>query len=633
MSARPTSPLVRAGLGVVVAIYLAYSAFGIAAPFYWGHHGYHGATYMLRARTSLRQHLVAPATWTGYDPPPPAALYFHHPIGYHHLLTLTVPIFGEKEWLPRALAALGGLAALYALWRLVKRAWSPPLALLAVAVYVSLPVVTSFSVLSDPMLLELACVLWGLRAYLDYLERPSRRLLAEAALSYAIGGLLMWEVFFIGPFIALHGLLYRKGRGGRALAEAPWDGRPLSFLGLHPTTIHTLVIGGACVAVMAFHIAFTAHAGVWGEFIDSYKLRHSPPSASYVLDRHTQWMDLLYGGAPLVVGALWYVVFVARLALGHLRLRDLATLTFLYTNTLYIYLFAEGSSVHLYRVFFYSGFFALAAVDLVDELMRGARRVWSRSRPRLAAGLVAALAIALYFRAELPHAWHNLLESRELMGTHGEVHYAPHDDQWLFARDVTRMTAPTDRVILHYPSMGARKELWFYLDRSMDELTAMAQVDKYRAGFSRSVLVYDDRAITAPERAVAEKLMKEHPTRFYDRFVYIDLRRQGPRIEGWSFSRGAITAAYRFWVSHVYGPLSLVRKASAAEVCTAIRLGVPLAKDEPPPPPDATQKACLDEYAKRREAATGDTIDPPPPPPSPSPSPPPSPSPLPSPHP
>jgi len=30
-------------------------------------------------------------------------------------------------------------------------------------------------------------------------------------------------------------------------------------------------------------------------------------------------------------------------------------------------MFAEGSSVHLYRVFFYSGFFALAVTDLVDD--------------------------------------------------------------------------------------------------------------------------------------------------------------------------------------------------------------------------------------------------------------------------
>jgi hypothetical protein len=366
-----------------------------------------------------------------------------------------------------------------------------------------------------------------------------------------------------------------------------------------------LDIGTACVAVMAFHIGFTMHAGVWGEFIDSYKMRHSAPSPAYVIDRHTQWMDILYGAAPLVVGALWYVVFLARAIAGRARTRDLAVLTFLYVNTLYIYLFAEGSSVHLYRVFFYSGFFALASVDLLADLSHAARRLGGRV---LACGLFA-LCCFLYFYAELPHAWHNLIESRVLMGTHGETHYDPHDDEWKFVEDVTRMTAPTDRVILHYPSMGARKEMWFYLDRSLDEVTSMTQVAKHVS--DHSVLIYDDRAITPTERTIAEALMKGHPTRFYDRFVYIDLRRHVPRVEGWTFVRGRITPGYRFFVSHVYGPLTLVRQASMNEVCTAIRLNLPLAKDEPPPRAERLQQPCYDEYQRRRAATTGDTIMPP----------------------
>jgi hypothetical protein len=564
---------------------------------------------MLRARTSLRQHMVAPATWTGYDPPVAAALYFHHPIGYHHLLTITVPIFGEKEWLPRGLAALGGLATLYALYRLVRRYWSPWLGLASVAVYVGLPIVTTFSVLSDPMLLEMACVLWGLRAYFDYLERPSRRLLVEAALSYAIGGLLMWEVFFIGPFIALHGLLLRNTARGRAVAHAEWEGPAIRPFGLHPTTIHTLAIGVACVAVMAFHIGFTHQSGVWDEFIASYQQRHAAPSGGYVLDRHTHWMELLYGSVPLLVAAMWYVVFLARACVGRTRLRDLAPLTFLYTNTLYIYLFAEGSSVHMYRVFFYSGFFALCTIDLVDDVSRFARRVSGNVGVGVIAG---AAALGLYFVNELPLAYHNLLESRVLMGTLGEAHYTPHDDQWTFAKEVTRATTPEERVILHYPSMSARKELWYYLDRSMDEVTSMAQVDKYKATFNRSVLVYDDRAILPSERPIAEALMKDHPVRFYDRFVMIDLRVNGPRVEGYGFDRGKMSTAYRFWVSHVYPPLRVVRRASPTGVCTALRLGLPIAKDEQPPPPDPAQTACLAEYRRLRNDATGDTIAPPP---------------------
>jgi hypothetical protein len=136
----------------------------------------------------------------------------------------------------------------------------------------------------------------------------------------------------------------------------------------------------------------------------------------------------------------------------------------------------------------------------------------------------------------------------------------------------------------------------------------MAQVQKYAPAFAHSVLVYDDRAISPAERAIAEKLMKDHPTRFYDRFVFIDLRKAGGRFEGWTFQRGPMSTAYRFWVSHVYGPLSLVRRANSAEVCTALRLHVPVARDEEPPLPDAAQRACLAEYAEARAASTGDTI-------------------------
>ena len=207
---------VRVGLAICVAVYCLYSSFGIAAPFWWGHHGYHGATYMLRARMSLRLHMLSPATWGGFETPPPAALYFHHPIGYHHLLTLLIPIFGDHEWLARGLAAAGGLVALYALYALVRRFWSREAGLVAVVVYVALPVLTSFSVLSDPMLLAMACVLWSLWAYLSLLERPSTRALVHAFFAYALGGFIMWEAYFIGPFIAVHSLFYSLDRAAAA---------------------------------------------------------------------------------------------------------------------------------------------------------------------------------------------------------------------------------------------------------------------------------------------------------------------------------------------------------------------------------------------------------------------------------
>lgn len=559
----------RAALAVVVAVYCLYSSFGIAAPFWWGHHGYHGATYMLRARMSLRLHMLSPATWGGFETPPRAALYFHHPIGYHHILTLLIPIFGDHEWLARGVAAAGGLVALWTLYLLVRAFWSPGAGLIAVAVYVALPVLTSFSVLSDPMLLAMACVLWSLWAYLSLLERPTTRFLWHAFFAYALGGLIMWEAYFIGPFIAVHALFYAWTRRGRTLRIA----------GFNALYAHIWVTGAACTLMMAFHIWFTHHAGAWDEFLDSYRIRHSPPSAQYVIDRHWQWVDILYGRPPLVVGAVWFVVWLGRLAVGRARRRDVAPLTFLYVNSLYIYMFAEGSSVHLYRVFFYSGFFALAAADLASDAYAAARRL-ARGAPAWTPALVTAALACAYFVAEVPHAWHNLIESRVMMGTHGEARYSPEQQKLRFAAEVHARTSRDERVIIHYPHLGARKEFWYYIDRNYDEIQSLRELDRLHATLGKSVLILDERLLSAADRAIFDRLIAAHPVTFFDNFTMIDLRSSTPRAQSYTFQPRPMSLAYRWLVSHKYPPLALVRRAYLPGECEALALGVPVATDE-----------------------------------------------------
>lgn len=571
----------RAGLGFAVFVYLLYSSFGIAAPFWWGHHGYHGATYMLRARMTLRLHILTPATWGGFEMPPKAALYFHHPVGYHYILSLLIPVFGDHEWLARGVAVAGGLVALWALYALVARFWSRWAGLVAVVVYVCLPVLASFSVLSDPMLLEMACVLWGLWAYLSLLERPTRRALVHAFFAYALGGFIMWEVYFIGPFIALHAAGYLLTRRGRTLRL----GR------LNALVAHTLVIGAACCLMMAFHLWFTHHAGLWDDFLDSYRLRHAPPSAQYVIGRHVEWVDILYGRAPLVAGALWFVLWLGRVATGRTRRRDLAPLAFLYVNTIYIYMFAEGSSVHLYRVFFYSSFFTLAVTDLVSDACHAARRL-ARRAPAWVPAAGGAAALAVYLVAVVPHALHNLVESRVMMGTHGERNYSPRQDKLRFAAEVHARTTRDQRVIIDYPHLGARKELWYYLDRNFDEIQSLAQVDKLRTR-DKSVLLLDERMLNAPDRAVFDRLIQQHPVTFFERYTMVDLRSNRPHAQSYAFVPQPMSARYRWFVSHKYPPLALVPRAWLPGECEALALGVPLSIDEDlVAPADAAMLPC-----------------------------------------
>lgn len=577
---------VRAGLAICTFVYLLYSSFGIAAPFWWGHHGYHGATYMLRARMSLRLHMLSPATWGGFETPPLNALYFHHPIGYHHLLTILIPIFGDHEWLARGVAVAGGLVALWALYVLVARNWSREAGVVAVAVYVCLPVLTSFSVLSDPMLLAMACVLWSLTAYLQILERPNTRALWHAFFAYALGGLIMWEAYFIGPFIAIHGLAYMRTRRGQELRVQIGKWRINAILA------HTIVITAACALMMGFHIWFTHHAGAWQEFLESYRIRHSPPSAQYVIDKHVQWVDILYGRPPLVFGAIWFVVWLARVAVGRARRRDIAILTFLYVNTIYIYMFAEGSSVHLYRVFFYSSFFALAVTDLVSDAYFATRRFATRA-PAWVPAAVAGSVLGVYLVAEVPHAWHNLIDSRVLMGTHGETRYSPEQNKLRFAAEVHARTRQTDRVIIHYPHLGARKEFWYYIDRNYDEIQNLSQIDKL-PHLSQSVLIFDERLLSVAERVIFERLMAQHPVIFFDNFTMVDLRKNQPEAQSFAFVPQPMSLAYRWFVSHKYPPLALVPRVYLPGECEAQALGVPLSRDEalPDEPGDAHLWPC-----------------------------------------
>jgi hypothetical protein len=613
--AQRRSQLIRVGLALAVAVYLVYSSFGIAGPFYWGHHGYHGAIYTMRARTSLRQHMIAPATWTGYDPPALNSLYFHHPIGYHHILTALIPLVGDAEWVARSVAVVGGLFALWAIWAVARRMWGEAAALGAVVVFVTLPIITSFSVLCDPMLPTFACVLWGLNAYLTLIqstdEKTSRRALLHAGLAYFIGGLNMWEPFFIAPFITAHAAAIRWTARGRAMRL------PVGKSGkrtVNALTAHTVVIGVACVVAMGIHAFLAWKTGALAETAESFKLRSSPPSAQYVIDRHTLWLQLLYGVWPVAMGCLWLVTFLARVFTGRARLRDLVPLTFLYVNSLYVVLFAEGSSVHLYRVFFFSGFFTFAAIDLADGAARAARRLTGNFRPAVVGAAVGT--IGVYVVLEAPHAYANLLESRVMMGTHGERNYNPEREKLLFGKEINRLTTPAERVILHYPHLSARKELWYYLDRSLDEVTHLTQAEKHKATWSKSVMVFDWKMLSADEKRWVLPLVATHPTIFFDHFTLVDLRKQGGGVTSYGFRERAVeSAAYKFFVQHKWKPLETYPMAWLPGVCDALEAGAPLADPAsfPMPPEtafkDARARECLQRlYVRRGDAAAAERV-------------------------
>lgn len=541
-------------LALIIGVYLAYSSFGIAGPFLWGHHGYHGATYAQRARMTLRYHIVTPATWNGSSlPPEPQSFYLHHPIGYHHILVPFMALLGESEWVVRGVAVLGGLPLILALFALVRRFWSDYAALLCCAVYVTLPVLCSFSVLSDPMLLKMACSLVAVHAFLHYLQAPSRRGLAIGCAALTVGGLLMWEVYFQAFFHGLYILYFLCTRRGRELKL------PLSATRQINAGVAWFVATFLCTsAAMAFHFLFTWKIGVLGDVLSSFKER-STAGWPWVIAQHKMWLTLLYGTPILVLGAAWLLVFVVRLLTGRARLRDQAVLLFFLINTLYIFLFRKGSSIHLYRVFFYSAFFALAITDLVVELRALLARLVGQTR---ASWVAAALALC-YFAITLPHALHNLVESREVMGTHGQPNYNSEYQKLLFARAAAEHTDKYAFAVFY--NLPYRLEFTYYFDRSYGispwgEIGTLAQLGPIQKRHPDLALL-TQRPMPAAEDRLLTAVLQKHDAYAYDGnflLVRLDTETDHPQLHSYHFVKQQPSWVWWWFYSHKYPPMKAV---------------------------------------------------------------------------
>ncbi|HEY7956796.1 MAG TPA: glycosyltransferase family 39 protein, partial [Polyangia bacterium] len=266
---------VRIVLALAVTVYIVYSSFGIAHPCLWGHMGHHEAEYMMRVRTTFRQHMLTPATHAGYDVPPWQDYYFHHPIGYHHLLGIFTLIVGDHIWTPTLFPALTGLLTMLALFVLVRRWWSREWAAVAVATWVGLPIIWTFSILTDAMFPAMACSIYFCHCYLEFTEKPSKTWLKRTVLTQLLFGLLFWEAYFQAVFHGLQIIVWGRTKRGRAQKVGRW-----------PAWIAWFVATAAMSsATMAFHLIFLWKKGMWADFLTSFQQRHSA-SFNFIYTRH-----------------------------------------------------------------------------------------------------------------------------------------------------------------------------------------------------------------------------------------------------------------------------------------------------------------------------------------------------------
>jgi len=256
--------------------------------------------------------------------------------------------------------------------------------------------------------------------------------------------------------------------------------------------------------------------------------------------------------------AAWLALFVARLFSGRARARDQAVLLFFLINTLYIFLFRRGSSIHLYRVFYFSAFLALAVTDLIAEL-RGflARRLGAR-----AANLGAAALCVAYFAVDLPHALHNLLESRVLMGTHAQPGYDPEYHKLLFARAAAERTDPYAFAVFY--NLPHRLEFTYYFDRSYGispwgQLNSLAQVAAVQKLHPNLVLMTTRKVAPSEDRLLRE-LLQHHEAYAYEGYLLVLLDKEvaQPVLHEYRFVATRPNLIWWWFYSHKYPPMQAV---------------------------------------------------------------------------
>jgi hypothetical protein len=528
----------RALLFSSIGLYLLYSSFGFAHPVLWGHYGFHTSAYLTRAVASLRFGLVVPADSAGFARPAPDTIYLHHPFGYHHIYTLLIALIGNHAWLGAVVPALTGLLLMWALHTLVRAFWGPWPAVLAVAAWVSLPFVWTFSILTDPMFPAMTCSIVTTYAFLRYVETPSWRWLGVGALATAMGGILMWEAL-------IQTALY----GGVSLVWIVW--KPKAKLGRFWAGLVWIAVTIIVIAMaMALHVAFIVTHGRATDFLTSFHVRREI-DVTATLSKNGMWSLILYGPVIGALFVLWFALFVRRAFQGGARLRDLGVGTFFVINAIYIALFPQASAVHLYRVFWMSTSLVLAMVDLAARLYDyvAARRLAGNAG--LSPERVTEMAIGIALFLILPQSVYYLVESREVMGCLHNGGYDPEREKMLFADEVARLTTPADRIGI--TSIDYRDEFSYRLDRTLVPINSVN--DAERSGLT--VLLVPSSPPPAERVGLARLLGHRHARRI-DQWVFVDLRSTGCELRTFDFRPRKPSLAYRWFVSHCYPPLDLV---------------------------------------------------------------------------
>ncbi|HEY3357873.1 MAG TPA: glycosyltransferase family 39 protein, partial [Polyangia bacterium] len=583
-SATPHRGLVAAALAVVVTVAVAASLYGIAGPLAWGHHGYHLGIHGSDARHFLREGRMIQGWDVGYHATP-GVYYLHHPVLMHQYLGVAIAVLGDNVWAPRLVpAGFTLLLVLLAFW-VGRRAFGPWAGIMAAAVFAMLPMVVAFNILPDHQQIASVYTVLGFYGYLRWLELGRRRHLALALAVFTLAAFTDWTPYLITSFLGLF-----------ALGHAAWCRRPRELLG-------ALGLLLAFAVPLSVHLFLVRHLGLQSDMLSSLSQRTGGPDNAGMARLMAELQPLLFTKPIVWLTVIWLGTVLVRLPLRALRLWHVVPLAFLLGQGIYVFLFKQGNFVHIYRTYYMSIAYALAAADVFALLLRGLELVGARLWRPLPAALAVLLAAGL-LAAEARASWPVFLESREKSGSLGHRGYAPDLERLEFGRLVNRATKPDDVVLIH-PSLRQRYEFQWYLDRDVRGTSSLSDrlpppppgrqpIDPRRG----RVLLFAGAA--SPQ---VTALLRAHPAVRYGAFVMVDFRRQGASYRAYRLVGDPLRGSLNRYLRGPHGRNWRVVRDPDEEWRAILADGLPMSADLPPPPrPRPGDRNGLVQYAQAMAA-------------------------------
>jgi hypothetical protein len=475
----------------VVGIFIALSLRGIDSTFLWGHDGYHGGAYGVRARHTLRSGTLLADETPGWAAPTGRNTYLHEPVLGHYVALIGIATLGDREAGVRSGYLAVTLLSLALVLALAARRDGPRGRLVAALAFVALPCTYRVASLADCGMAGLAALLASLLLYQRWLETGRLRagLLAAALLALACG--FEWSPFFGAVPLAAHAAWSAWRRRGSSIAVA-WG------------------LVAAPILAGLFHAMLVLRTGHLAEVLESYRVRDHHVAASRWLQLEAIAWD---ESGPAYRAAL--VVWIVTLAV---RVRDrtvgpwlLAPASLLFALVTYVLVFTSGLLIHPQRLLYLVAIVPLVVVDVVAA----AAAHWP-DQPRLAWAVAG-----VYLGVNLPSAAERWREGRVPLALAGF-------DRVAVVASVRAATSPGDVVEIHRSAscVHTRQELSWHLDRDVEtNATIPTPAD---APERSGVLVVAPAALNPIERARWEQLGTRHPVQALGTLAWIDLRTTGP---------------------------------------------------------------------------------------------------------